>query len=344
MRRFLALVLLPVALVAVPAAQIVPSFKSQTDLVDVDVVVTDSRGDPVQALDRSHFVVEEDGRPVAISTFAEVDADRATSTGDGRFIVLLIAPRFVRTGPIARMIVDRMTPHDVMAILSTTGSAGRTTTDKAAVVEQLSRLERDTRRVPSAAARRSLPGGASSPVDCIECAQSPLNPDSPDASRALLPAPRPPASLSPGASGARSSNVLEMIADVTKQLKTVRRRKMLVYVGNASALELRAGAGYAGLWFDAVGSASRAEVEVSVIDPDGPTGRPFDGARGFARETGGEAFVNRSDLDGVVDRIWRDAGHYYVLGYAPPSAKKARHTMRVRLDRQELNVRARQQR
>jgi hypothetical protein len=67
-------------------------------------------------------------------------------------------------------------------------------------------------------------------------------------------------------------------------------------------------------------------------------------ARGFTRETGGEAFVNRGDFDSVVDRIWKDAGHFYVLGYAPPSAKKGRHSIRVRVDRPDVDVRARQTR
>jgi hypothetical protein len=235
----------------------------------------------------------------------------------------------------------------VMAVLSTTGSAGRTTTDKATVLEQLSQLEHGTRRVPSAAARRSLPGGVSSPADCIECPPPPLNPNSPDASRVLLPGSRPPASLAPDVSGTRSPRVLDMIGDVSKQLKTVHRRKTLVYIGNPSALELtsaKAMAGNAGAWFEAVRDASRADVSVSVIDPSGPVGTPYDGAHGFARETGGEAFVNRSDLASVVDRIWRNAGHFYVLGYVPPSAKKGRHSIRVRVDRPDVDVRARQSR
>ena len=344
MKRFFALVVLPLACVVVPAAQIVPSFKSQTDLIDVDAVVTDSHGDPIQGLERSDFVVEEDGHPVAVSTFAEIDADQATSAGDGRFIVLLFDPRFIRAENVARMIVDRTASHDVMALLSLTGSAAKTATGKAAALEQLDQLERTARVATSPAGRRALRGGGAQPGQpCEGCGQTADNADSPDASRVILPESRVPARLGPMISG-KPSQVLTMIADVANQLRAVHRRKTLVYIGNASALELSLTKGMTGPWFDAVRSATRADVSVSVIDPNGLTGWPYDGARGFTRETGGEAFVNRNDLDSAVDQLWTEAGHFYVLGYAPPSSKKKRHDIRVRVDRPGVDVRARQTR
>ena len=257
MKRILALVVLPLACVAVTASQIVPPFKSQTDLVDVDAVVTDGRGDPVQGLDRSDFVVEEDGHPIAISTFAEVDADRATSAGDGRFIVLLFDPRFIRAKAVARMIVDRTASHDVMALLSLTGSAAKTATGRAAALEQLDQLERTARTVTSPAGRRALRSGGPQPGEpCEGCGQSAASADSPDASRVILPESRVPASLGPMTSGERSQ-VLTMIGDLANQLRAVHRRKTLVYIGNASALELSLTKGMTGPWFDAVRSLAR---------------------------------------------------------------------------------------
>jgi VWFA-related protein len=46
-----------------------PSFPAQVDLVTVDVVATDKDGLPVPGLTRDDFVLEEDGRPQAISSF-----------------------------------------------------------------------------------------------------------------------------------------------------------------------------------------------------------------------------------------------------------------------------------
>jgi VWFA-related protein len=339
---FIALFVL-LSLGAIAGRQVVPPFTSHTDLIEVDAVVTDRDGDPVKTLQRGDFSVEEDGHPVAVSTFAEIDADRAASAGDGRFVVVLLDPRFIPATSVARMIVDRMAPHDVMAILSLSGSAGRTTTGKAAALEQLEQLERGARGQRIAARRRPLRGDVAQPEPCDDCSQRAVNPNSVGAGRVIVPGVGVPVSLAPTTSGGAAS-VLTTIADVANQLRSLHRRKTLVYLGNASALELSSAKGMTGPWFDAVRNASRADVSVSVIDPNGTTGRPYDGARGFARETGGEAFVNRNDCEGAVHRLWTDTGHYYVLGYTPPGAKKRRHSIRVRVDRPDVDVRARQTR
>jgi VWFA-related protein len=258
--------------------------------------------------------------------------------------VLLFDARFIRAKTVARMIVDRTASHDVMALLSLTGSAAKTATGKAAALEQLDQLERTARVATSPAGRRALRSGGAQPGEpCEGCGQTAANADSPDASRVIMPESKVPASLGLMPSG-EPSLVLTMIADVANQLRAIHRRKTLVYIGNASALELSLTKGMTGRWFDAVRSASRADVSVSVIDPNGTTGRPYDGARGFTHETGGEAFVNRNDLDSAVDQLWTEAGHFYVLGYAPPNSNKKRHDIRVRVDRPDVNVRARQQR
>jgi len=48
------------------------TFPAQVDLVMVDVVVLDERGEPVQGLQAHDFVVREDGRPQAIASFDAV--------------------------------------------------------------------------------------------------------------------------------------------------------------------------------------------------------------------------------------------------------------------------------
>jgi VWFA-related protein len=50
-----------------------PVFTSQTELVVVDVVVTDGKGVPVRGLTREDFVVKEDGVAQEIATFEAVD-------------------------------------------------------------------------------------------------------------------------------------------------------------------------------------------------------------------------------------------------------------------------------
>jgi hypothetical protein len=47
----------------------VPSFPSQAELVTVDVVVLDAKGNPIQGLKREDFALSEDGRPQTIVSF-----------------------------------------------------------------------------------------------------------------------------------------------------------------------------------------------------------------------------------------------------------------------------------
>jgi hypothetical protein len=74
---------------------------------------------------------------------------------------------------------------------------------------------------------------------------------------------------------------------------------------------------------------------------------------GRRAETGGRAFVNTNDFERSVDEIWRDSGHYYLLGYEPNDASPAgrtvirrggTHDVKVRVLRPGLTVRVRRTR
>src|SRR5688572_31340489 len=64
---------------------------------------------------------------------------------------------------------------------------------------------------------------------------------------------------------------------------------------------------------------------------------------GFARETGGYAFLNTNDVRGAVDRIWRDASSYYLLGVQNPPVQRAAdlREVEIKILRKGVNVRAR---
>jgi len=63
-----------------------PAFRSEAELVTVDVVVTDKRGDPVADLRAEDFVVTEEGRPQKVQFFQSVTAALRTrsETAPGR--------------------------------------------------------------------------------------------------------------------------------------------------------------------------------------------------------------------------------------------------------------------
>jgi VWFA-related protein len=65
-----------------PAAldgQETPAFPTRAELVVVDAVVLDTKGDPVAGLGRGDFEVEEDGEPVPIVTFDAVELPEASA-------------------------------------------------------------------------------------------------------------------------------------------------------------------------------------------------------------------------------------------------------------------------
>jgi len=65
---------------------------------------------------------------------------------------------------------------------------------------------------------------------------------------------------------------------------------------------------------------------------------------GFARETGGEAFVNINVFDAAVDQVWQESGTYYLLGYEPARRDNKRHTIEVKVKKPDMSARARRTR
>jgi VWFA-related protein len=97
-------------------------------------------------------------------------------------------------------------------------------------------------------------------------------------------------------------------------------------------------------WVSAMRASAAAHVTFYVIDPAGVgTRRPDSGTSGFARETGGYAFMNTNDLKAVADRILRELGTYYVLSVEdPPFGRKADlRELQVKVARRGVTVRAR---
>ncbi|MGH9370077.1 MAG: VWA domain-containing protein [Vicinamibacterales bacterium] len=100
-------------------------------------------------------------------------------------------------------------------------------------------------------------------------------------------------------------------------------------------------------WVDAMRAMAGTNTSLYVIDPAGLSmvqgaGR-FGGASGFARETGGYAFLNTNDLAGAAARIWAEAGTYYILETANPPVQRTAdlRELDVKVLRKRVTVRAR---
>jgi VWFA-related protein len=94
-------------------------IRVRTDLVVCDVMVVNNRGDAIPGLERSDFVVREDGNPQAIGTFS-LGADSEIP----RTIVLIIdysgseLPYIKTSIDAAKILVDKLGPKDRMALVT----------------------------------------------------------------------------------------------------------------------------------------------------------------------------------------------------------------------------------
>lgn len=141
-----------------------------------------------------------------------------------------------------------------------------------------------------------------------------------------------------------SDHALDTIADLAHQVsKMSHRRKTLVWIGSSAVFdpEQHRERRYSVKWAEASRDVSRANVSVYAIDPIGLTGDRHDDAVGFARETGGVAFVDTNFFGRSVEQIWNEAEHYYLLGYEPPQSRTKSHTIEVSVRRPGVHVRAR---
>lgn len=96
-------------------------------------------------------------------------------------------------------------------------------------------------------------------------------------------------------------------------------------------------------WISAMREMSRTNTTFYVIDPGGVGSTRVDGGNtGFARETGGMAFVNTNDLNGAADRILRESASYYALRVGnPPVGGNGLRPLELRVSRRGVTLRAR---
>ena len=144
-------------------------------------------------------------------------------------------------------------------------------------------------------------------------------------------------------------DVIKTITQVSRQLSEAgEQRKTIVAIGSGWVLDRpipppSVGHEMVKEWVDAMKAASRANVNYYVLDPGGVATAGVDGGTsGFARETGGQAFLNTNDLNGAADRIMRESANYYLVGVgSPPVGGTGLRELEVKSLRKGVTVRAR---
>jgi VWFA-related protein len=333
-----------------------PVFRGGVNLVRVDVIVTDSSGNPVTDLTKEEFEIVEEGKPQTIDLFRQIKIDGAASDAprqrqvltrdtedaeasrdDVRIFAILLSDyqvclersRLVREALAG--FVQKLGPNDLVAVMDPLTSIRDLvfTYDHDAILNRIQRFE----------GRR----GDYTPRNTIE---------------------QEHAQLLGGIERMRAAVVRDALKAVAVRLGSMREgRKSLIFVSE----------GFPAGWLndprqlkEIAQEANRHHTSIYPLDPrglvsaDGDVGlsirpgcnRPPNGAwlrltqdtlKALADETDGRAIVNRNALSEGLSQILRDSSLYYLLGYSSTAnqADGKFHQIRVRVKRPRVEVRAR---
>jgi len=142
--------------------------------------------------------------------------------------------------------------------------------------------------------------------------------------------------------------VLKAVVRIATQLETVdHRRKIILCLGlplvcDVGEPPVSARRATWEAWVGALAATARANASVYIVDPTGARGGGNMG-NGLVQFTGGRIFHD-NNFAPAGDAIWREAGHYYLLGYWPPASKHDVHSIDVSVARKGVRIRARQRR
>jgi hypothetical protein len=145
-------------------------------------------------------------------------------------------------------------------------------------------------------------------------------------------------------------HVLKTIGMLSRQVvEAGSQRKTIVAIGSGWVFDRPIPPARTGMeprkeWIAAMHAMAAASVNLYVIDPAGVSiARADSGGNGFARETGGLAFLATNDLNGAADRILRESANYYMLGVGDPPVGRGAdlRELDVRVLRKGVTVRAR---
>ena len=364
------------------------TFRSEVSYVEVDAVVVDAQGNFVRTLNQGDFQVLEDGKPQNVTAFSlvdipverteqpaflrravEPDVHSNAKAPDGRLYVLVLddihtdARQTLRVRRTAKQFVDRfLGANDLAAVVHASGRAGASqdfTNNKRLLDQAIDHFM-----------GRKLRSATLNKIDDARL-------------RGGLPVTRngPPADSEELERAHNARSLLSTISNLAEYMSAIHgRRKAIVLLSEGidydinRPMEMSEAASIRQETTDAIGAATRANINIYALDPRGltsagdelmeltllPPDNPYTNSLGItaiydeirlsqeslrtlADETGGFAVTNTNDTIGQLQRIVDDNSSYYVLGYYPTNERRDGRYRKidVRLTRPGLIVHAR---
>jgi VWFA-related protein len=315
-----------------------PTFRTGTNLVQIDTIVQDRDGGPVADLTVDDFELQDDGKPMAIRSlrllgrsselegpFAPIrnadDELREASRDDVSVFAILLDDYHVarqhelRVIPALRSFVERLPATDLIGVYGLFDSIND------------AHLNRDRE-----AALKAISAFYGRRGD-----YTPKYPVEEEHLRQMRSIEQIRLDI--------SKRALEALSIHLGGLKE--GRKTLLFVSEGFPLET-------GDMLDISRAANRTNVAIYPVDPLGMTvgvgrgGAPLgytsakDVLKQFALDTGGEAMVGTNDYERGLARVARDSTTYYMIAYESPHPDDGKfHNVSVKVKRPRLTVRAR---
>jgi len=145
-------------------------------------------------------------------------------------------------------------------------------------------------------------------------------------------------------------HVLDTLTSISAQLpESAGHRKTIVGIGSGGLFDRplpppQSGHDLLPEWIHAMRQFAVSHVNFYVIDPSGIGNTRSDGGEmGFARETGGHAFLSTNDVGAAADRILRESANFYMVEVPDPpvGARADLRPLDLRSLRKGVTLRAR---
>jgi VWFA-related protein len=299
----------------------VPTLHVTTREIVVDVMISDSEGNPVRGLQKSDFTIEENGKPQPIRSFHEVGSAIPVTEPTPPRLPLGVYTNSQSTpvsGPVNILLFDAMHSSPVMIVRGLQGAAAYLTEMPQGTKVAIFWL--------SQSGLHMLQGFTSDRVLLLRAVHN---------NRTDVGSPQLDQHT-------RNWITIDAFNQIAAYVAGIKGRKNLLWIAPGNPIPLMRDGGYG--WgngdmslvhrlMDVYERFTAEQIAVSPVDPRGVVGLGMAQLRAeaVAEQSGGEAFYNNNDLRSLIAKAVNHGSQFYTLSYIPPKQKDDGHFHHIKV-------------